>query len=404
MVMACAHMGAQTSITLTTTKTAGETFSFTVNAGITCTVNWGGVTPETIVSTGEPITGTLVRGEVNVKAFGLTYLNASGQSLTKISMTDPDDLETLLLSDNQLSAINVTKATNLRTLWCDNNEITALGLSKCPLLECVLCSGNKITRITYPTEGFDAMADFWANENELTTLNLLGGTRIKTLNVENNALKTMTLSPLEEKAVAVFLDGNNLDFTSFWNTANVGAYYIGNQGTLALAKAEYNIGEEITTRDLYGVNADSVSVGPTYAWYAYDTEGTAKKLTRGSGGDFVYKSTTEKHIFKFNKAFDDVNLEITSSKYRGVTLQTDHIRIIDPTGVECMEGSDGSDGSDGLELSAEEGYLTLTATQPTTVAIYDLGGVLRWQGTVQGSERIQLGHGTFVINHVKVSM
>ena len=328
---------AQTTITMTTNKERGDSLTFRVNGGITLSVNVGGLSSEVIESTDDPVTVELKGSTVKIEATGLTDLDVSGQQLKTLTFASPDELECLICSNNELTQLPLAKATALKTLWCDGNQLVALGIKTCTELESVICDDNLIYRITRPDNGFENLIDFWAADNKFETIDLSGSKTIKTLNMENNLLTAMTLSPLSEKALAVFLDGNNLDFRSFWKNTNVTNYLIGDQGFLPLAKTEFAVKEDIETPDLWdALNADSVKVSPTYTWYQFDSEGNATKLTRGSN-DYNYKSLKQKNVFVFYNPFEDVQLQITSAQNKGVTLVSDHLKIYDPTGIETAE-------------------------------------------------------------------
>lgn len=397
---------AQTSVKMKTAKANGDEFAFVVNSGLECVVDWGDGKLDTLLSTAEPVSGTVAGKYITLKTIGLTYLDCSDQQINQLTFTACGTLETLICSNNKLITCTLTALPNLKTLWCDHNLLTALDLSKQTKLESLIADHNMLTRITRPSGGMPGLVDVWVNNTRMTSLDLTGCSKIQTLNVENNKMEQMRLSVLDNKAVAVFLDGNSLDFTSFWNKINVNKWY-GTTQNIPFAQKSYNMGVEFTVgRDLFASNQDGVAqaaMSYTFSWYPYLFGVKGEKLVRGNetseNCDYSTPNTNDKkHLFTFKRAFDDVQLEIKNNKYLNFLLVSDHISIEDPTGVNDAQDTTG------LTFKADNGAVVLSADQPAEVKIYDAGGTLRWQGTVLDATRIPLGKGVFIINNKKVSL
>jgi hypothetical protein len=400
---------AQTTVKMKTGKAAGEDFTFTVSDGIGCLIDWGDGKIDTVFSTAEPITGKLAGETVTLKAMGLTYLDCSGQELSQVSFTAATDLETAILSDNNLTALNTLSLTGLKTLWIDNNQLSALNLSKTTNIESVVASNNQITSINVGTTKLAEVIDFWVDGNKLSSLSLNGSTRIQTLNIEGNTISKLTLSALESQALAVFMDGNSLDFTSLWNKANVKKWYGTTQNSINFAETSYKIGETFSpSRELFGTNQDETELAAstfTFNWYPYTNGTKGTKLTKGTAGsttaDYTVANTTDqKNVFTFNKAYDDVQLEVMCNKYLGFLLTSDHISIIDPDATGIIEAS----AANNLSCTTGKGEMTLQADEPTEVTVYSISGTLMWKGQVQGAMRLQLGKGIYLVNNVKVAI
>ena len=398
---------AQTSIKMKTGKETGSTFTFTVNSGLECYIDWGDGKNDTIISTTQPIEGTVAGRYITLKTVGLTYLDCSDQEISQLTFAAASTLEHLIVSNNKLITMSIPALVNLKTLWCDNNLLTNLDLSKQTELESLVASNNLISKITFPTGGLTKLTDCWLDHNRFSTLNLTGSKNITTLNIEDNTIKQLTLSQLETKAQAVFLANNSLDFTSLWNKANSSRWY-GTEQNIAFASNTYNINEEFTlNRDFFGENQDGVTQAPssyTFTWYQYDDNGVkGAKLTKGTTGNTTTDYTTpsesdKKNLFTFNKPFKDVQLEVKNNKYFSFLLLSDHIAIIDPTGI-----ADITNGKD-FNLTIGNGEITLSADIPTEVVVYNTLGVMVWRGEISQPTRIPLTKGTYIVNNKKISI
>lgn len=396
---------AQTTIKMKTAKDIGEEFSLTVDPDLMCIVDWGDGVADTLISTDDPIVGNVAGPDITISAMGMTYFDASNQELSEITFTNITNLETLILSSNNLTAINLQGMNKLKSLWIDNNLITTLYLAPCFKLESLIASNNLISAVGTNVSGLTELTDCWLDNNKLLQLKLVGSKNIKTLNIENNTIDSLTLSQLEEKALAVFLDGNSLDFRSLWNKANSQKWYGTEQQGIGFGRSEYKIGETFTTtRNLFSQNQDKTDLTPasyTFTWYEYDNGVKGAKLTKGTASSttadyYVPSATNQKNVFTFKKAFDDIQLEIKNNKYLGFLLLSDHISIIDPTGI------DQASVANNLSYSATNGGLTLQADKPTTVTIYATNGQLVWKGEVAEPTRIQLNKGIYIVNNTKI--
>lgn len=400
---------AQTTIKMKTTKEIGETFTFVVNSDLDCIVDWGDGKNDTIVSTAEPISGKLTGKTVTLKALGLTYLDAASQQLSSISFTSANSLEVLIVSDNNLNSLAITNLSKLKVLWCDNNLLTQIDIKNMPNLQSVIASHNNISKFTRLTTGFPELRDFWVNNNRISAFDLSGSKKIQTINIENNNLKSLTLSPLEGKAAAIFIGGNQLDFTSLWNRANATNWY-GTEQTFSFAQAGYYVGDQISVgRNLFGTNQDGTELTPnsyTISWYPIVNGERGEKLVRGT--DYTTPNTTDqKHVFSFLKEYPDVQLEIKNTKYFNFTMLSNRISITDPaTGIKDVNGNENykENNSDGLKITIDGTAVVIEADETTPVSIYDAAANLRWQGDILNATRIPLGKGIFIINNTKIAL
>lgn len=408
LFLGCAAFAtAQTTIKMRTTKDVGDSFTLLVDSGLECKMDWGDGVYEEFVSTLSPIEGITKGKNLTLQANGITLFDCSGQQINQLTFSGAATMETLIVSDNKLINLSLAGMTALKTLWCDNNTIMALNLSKQPNLESLVTSTNLLAKIDLPAEGFTRLTDCWIDHNRFKTFNLTGSTRLSTLNVESNQMESLTLPLLAQKAQAVFIDGNSLDFTSLWNRTSAINWY-GTQQTVSFSQESYKINEPFSLdRNLYGTNQDGTDLTPAsfiYSWYPYSFGVKGEKLKKGTAGqtdcDYTTPSSSEqKHVFTFLRDFDDVQLEIKNNRYASFLLVSNHLSIIDPTGLD-----DAKTDADGLQITIQNRAVSLMADQPTNVKVYNSAGQTVWTGTVQQPTRIPLTPGIYIVNNKKVNI
>lgn len=450
---------AQSQVEMTTSAAVGETFSFTVNRGASITVDWGDGNPVEVKTTEGAVSGVLKGPVVKIGGDALTLLNCndagltaldvsgatqlttlycSGNELTELTLTkntaltdldcsynqlttlmttgqkglitlDCSDnqiatlslrnstkLKHLLCSNNKLALLTVSSLTNLETLWCDNNALSTLTIDANRRLQSVVCDNNQLTRIKMATIGHPDFVDFWCADNQLTSLSLNGSARIKTLNCENNQLTSATLCVLEEPALSVYMGNNRLDFTSFYSNRNVKNYFYAPQGLFPLSAEKVNLDEEVECPDMRK-DGEGATAAPSYTWI---NEADNSKLSKGATKDFVAVSG-KSWAFKFKKPFEAVHCLISSVNFPNITLQSTTLKVVDPLTDAIAQHTKQS----GFTYHTSEGAIYMSSTQELPVAIYTLGGKLVWKGTVNGSGiRVPLGHGVFLVNHIKVAL
>lgn len=330
------------------------------------------------------------------KQKALLELNCSDNLLTTLTVTYCSGLKRLLCGDNSLSVLTVSALTDLETLWCERNRLTALVIDANKKLSSLVCDENLLTRIKGPATGLPELTDFWCRENQLTTLALAGSAKLKTLNCENNLIASLTLTPLTESALSFYLGGNKLNFSQMYSAYHIDNYFCGPQDLFSLSATEVNIGEEVECPDMRK-DGEGSTVAPVYTWI---NEADNSTLAKGSTKDYQ-AITSRSYAFKFKKAFDGVHCLITSKNFPDVTLQSTTLRVKDPLNDGIVEHTRES----GFTYNAVGGALYMTAEKALPVSIYTTDGKLVWTGTVgQGGTRVQLGHGLFLVNQIKVAL
>lgn len=445
---------AQSKVTLTTTKAVGSEFCFATNPG-KITVDWGDGKAVELSSTGEPIKGELKGQTVTISSnylwfldcssndlTGLTIddgsnmktlfcsnnnlvglpmnslasletldcssnkigfmtltslknlrsLNCADNELTSLNLTGLSKLNTLICSGNSLGTLNVSAATGLQTLWCQNNSLKTLNLTSNSKLESVVCDDNQLSSVNVST--CTGIVDFWCDNNQLTTLNVSKSLGLQTLSCSNNQLTTLNIpaASVGSKTKAFYCDGNNLTFSSMHSIDNiendVNMLY-SPQNNFSLPVNKIKVGERLTL-DGFSSNADGDNVSPDYVWKNGETE-----LVSGNSGDYTGRS----NFFIFNKPFESIRCEVTSYSYPGLTLTSEPLTVFDEsTGIQDIMDAYG------FSYITNSGTITMKSDKPYRVQIYTSDGKLVWTGTVVNEERVNLGHGLFLVNGVKISL
>lgn len=445
-------VNAQAKVTLTTAKATGSEFSFVTNPG-KVSIDWGDGNVVELSNNGEPIKGnlkgqtvtissdrlwfldcssneltslniadandlqtlycsdnslkTLTLGCRNLKELDcsnndivtlslvlfkeLRSLNCSNNELTSLSLNYQDDLETLICSDNKLSSLIVSKSPKLKTLWCQNNSLKTLNLTTNPAIESLVCDNNQISSLN--VQNCTGIIDFWCDNNQLTNINLQNNVKLETFSCSNNEVSSLSVPALDgnNKALAFYCDGNQLTFSAMHsrdNILNEVNTAFGPQ-VFPLPESEIQVGKTIVV-DGMTRNLDGDGVYPKYEWRNGDV-----LLEKGSKGDYTARS----NVFAFNKAFESVVCEVTSTAYPGVTLTSTPLKVFSKE-TSIQEVMDAY----GFSYITNGGAITMKAEKPYRVSIYTTDGKQVWNGLVSGEEHVNLGHGIFLVNGVKISL
>ena len=441
----------QEVVKMTTNREVGSELTFTMNTG-TVSVDWGDGNPVEIESTGDPITGNLKGQTVTVSAAKISYLDCSFSDLTGLEVRDASSLRTLycgnnslsdlsiqsngylesldcsnnelksislssqrnlkvldcsgnnfttlgvgtatkltilICSDNNLSTLTLTSVPELTTLWCQNNQLKTLDFSKNSNIQSVVCDGNKLTKITVSGSN---VVDFWCNNNQLENLDLSRSITLETLSCSNNQLSNLSLAGLSgRKALAVYLENNKLGFSDFYSTNNMLDYVLGPQQNFSLGTKEINVNGYVDVPD-YEKNVDGQEVNANINWL--NTQ-TGEELVYGRTEDYTSRSNR----YTFLKPFESIQCVVTSTLYPGIELLSEELKVSEPTGVKDVNAEAG------LVCKGENGQLYMTADKTIYVRVFTADGKQVWSGTVTNTGvSLNLGHGIFVVNGVKVSL
>ena len=241
-------------ITMTTSKSVGETIGLQIEAygsvsitGVQESARTDGYKEYTLTS--KTIT---IRGDV-------TYLSCWAQGLTSLEASGCTFLKELWCKDNQLTSLDVSENTALTTLYCNGNPLNSINLSRCQRLKKFSWTGGKLTSLD--VSGCTALKTLDCSKNKLTSLNVTGCTALKELDCHKNQLTSLDLSK-NTTLTTLYCGGNqltNLDVSK--NTALTTLYCHNNQLTSlnvsgCTAMTEFGCGSnQLTTLDVSGCTA-----------------------------------------------------------------------------------------------------------------------------------------------------
>jgi Leucine-rich repeat (LRR) protein len=115
----------------------------------------------------------------------LTTLEADGNNLSNLDLSNNKLLKSLRVSNNQLNTLNVSKNSALNDLNFNDNKITTIDITNNTALQYLFCSNNKITKIDISQN--HSLTQLGANDNSLVNLNIKGNTNnIYYMDLRNN--------------------------------------------------------------------------------------------------------------------------------------------------------------------------------------------------------------------------
>ena len=215
---------------------------------------------------------------------------------------------------------------------------------------------------------------------------------LETLSCSNNQLSNLSLAGLSgRKALAVYLENNKLGFSDFYSTNNMLDYVLGPQQNFSLGTKEINVNGYVDVPD-YEKNVDGQEVNANINWL--NTQ-TGEELVYGRTEDYTSRSNR----YTFLKPFESIQCVVTSTLYPGIELLSEELKVSEPTGVKDVNAEAG------LVCKGENGQLYMTADKTIYVRVFTADGKQVWSGTVTNTGvSLNLGHGIFVVNGVKVSL
>ena len=173
----------------------------------------------------------------------LTMLNCASNQLTSLDLSNCTALTTLDCYSNKLTSLDLSDCTNLTSLDCTNNQLTSLDLGKNTALTTLDCRNNPLTSLDVSKN--TTLTSLDCNSTKLTSLDLSNCTALTTLDCHNNKLTSLDLSDCTN---LTSLDCNNNQLTSLdvsKNTALTTLDCYSNQ----LSNLELSMNPALTTLD-----------------------------------------------------------------------------------------------------------------------------------------------------------
>ena len=159
-------------------------------------------------------------GQVVINGAGIKYFSAGinrytdelgihfvGQNITKIDLTQANDLYWLQLDNNPLTGIDISKNTKLEYLYLTNNQISNLDISQNSKLRDLSINNNPITHLDISNNA--VIRYVTAQNNQLTNFIFGNNPNIGTLDLTSNKLKNIDLTKVTT-LIAVTVKDNQL--------------------------------------------------------------------------------------------------------------------------------------------------------------------------------------------------
>lgn len=360
---------------------------------------------EVLNISGNQIAGN--RGDKNSKAFSyggssLQYLDISNNAFDgSLSFGANPDIDVVKCAGNAMTSISVS-----------GGSATS-----------VMCADNNINTLTIGANSKEIRHVF-AENNKLGSLDVSASQRLEYLSVANNSLTSVKLPSY--KLYAYTCENNNLSFSSLPAKEDVENYTYAPQGSelkitsllsykyIASAqktfyylltctkRSQFNTGKKPYVLDLSNYLKDtSGEYGTIQATFkSVASDGTESVISEDDL--YVINSSDAGGKYGFRKPLKNVYVEFSTPDFPGLVQKTSHFMIVESVDDITSVGSVVANADNALTVHVQNGAIVLTSGAPTAVRIYGTDGKQVWQGTVNGTEEVNLSTGVYFVNGKKV--
>lgn len=184
------------TITFVTSLASGTNFNFDIGAAAnntTIQIDFGDGTlsPFTVGTNSQILTGTLKGSTVKIYCPNITYFAAYSLSLNTLDISNAPLLEELYCTTNNLTTLDVSKNVKLKKLNCERNKLQTLDVKNCPDLIYLNCGSNSLTSID--VSGCAKLETLYCGSNSLSALALENATLLAQLTCSSNQLTTLNI-------------------------------------------------------------------------------------------------------------------------------------------------------------------------------------------------------------------
>lgn len=330
-------------------------------------------------------------------------------------------LQYLNISNNEFTgSVSLGGSVNLDVVKAVGNHLTSIA-AKCDSISVVMCGDNKINTLAFNAEK-PSLRQVFAENNALYSLNLESADQLQYVAVDNNKLKSVSLPA--GKLYAFTCANNKLTYGSLPSPSSVTNFvYAPQEEELSITKklsskydaanskyiyylltctkrAQFNTKKAPYVLDLsdYVVNSDGSASNVTVE--LRDASCTPEKvLTK----DDLYTMNGSAYagMYGIKTKCGAVYAMISSSDYPGLTYKTSKFKVFESEDDVTAVGNVTA-ASKALEVEVAEGAVVLTSGAPCAVRIYSLDGKQVWQGSVNGTQIVNLATGIYFVNGKKV--
>lgn len=276
-----------------------------------------------------------------------------------------DNLRYLNLSGLNYSSVTMTRNTNLDALLVAGNQLKSLTLSAPKKLSLLDARGNNLERLIVSTSGLPEMQQMLVDDNSLETIDLGLSTRLNTLTLARNAVKSVVL-PAKTTLQVYDCSENALTFSSlprktyepsvYFGYANQAAFDVSglnlNEPTwtskylpwLTMNPSYSSRGDEQYQLDLSGQLAGSGSTTVQFEVISVTPEGeTVLEKASATQKELDYSLVGGK--ITVLKPFPELYVRMTDNGYPDLVVNTTHFAVLDPQseGIDEIVTDSGAD-------------------------------------------------------------
>ncbi|MCF6308203.1 MAG: T9SS type A sorting domain-containing protein [Flavobacteriaceae bacterium] len=162
-----------------------------------------------------------------IEAFvNIELLNASGNSLTTLDLTNNLALERLELSGNDLTSIDVTNSLALEKLFLKGNDLTSIDVANNLALEWLILTENNLTSIDVANN----LALRTLSKTDLTSIDVTNNLALRLLSLDGNDLTSIDVTNNLALLWLILTENNltSIDVSQNINLENLKVSYISN--------------------------------------------------------------------------------------------------------------------------------------------------------------------------------
>lgn len=331
--------------------------------------------------------------ELNIStAPDLTYLDVKNNNLTELNTDNSRKLQTLIVMGNKLSTLNVSAMTDLVELDFSDNNIESINVANAPELKKLGASKNKLTSLDLAAN--TKLQTLLVGDNQLEGLDLSNQKMLTLVNVANNGWDACTLNDL-------YYSLNE------YPQLQESGYATGNTLLVTDSESEHpndatHAESDIAKTKGWAINTEGDGTGCSLAYITViGTENGSVTLKDADGNEIKSGDKVQKNSVVTLEATPAAGYSVSSSKANGMDILNNQFTVTKATDVAVKfvlaTGIDGVEGSATLTVTPAEGSVVIATDKATPVSIFATNGVNVFEGTVYGTQTVQLNNGVYVV-------
>lgn len=441
----------------------GTTKEMAFTAELPVTLEWGNGTTETLHATGLPQNIVIKHTALSIKTNGtgdLTQVFAPACGATAVTFSATTGLEVIDLSDNQITKLVLTQSVvpALRELYMRNNKIERnLLFNAINTLEVIDLANNNITGFIAPAGNTSRLRSLVLSGNKLTSASYGSSTQANTIWVNDNAIKSVSISNLpsltnfvasgnaitsvsiadSSKLQQLWLDENKLTRLDISKTLGLVTLSVEDNGLTEIVYPSSTTNHKLLNFYVRG-NALAPSSMPNYAPFgkvqsvysirvgeqapipmgiaqvdpnvAIDVTKFYRNITMSIKPTFKVMSSMGVAIDPSKYTFDHKNYKLTFKEdvgavYLSVTGERTPEAVFNSTWFDVgavTAINTASKDKAALSIGVQTGAIVLSVASPVAVKVYSVSGAKVYDAMVQNATTIPLPAGAYIVNGQKI--